>query len=290
MAEDRLNAEHLSNEQRTAAIEAEAMRARAAYAPETCEPPRRRRHGPGHRLRRARRIALFVLLGLILVAAIFLFPRIRAALAPEVSINLPDSLAGLLPDEKMGYSKIDFSDIILGESRKKSDFVILEQDVTVVSRVSQALANLVLFEKSQIIRSYGTGVYTVDLSKLAAADVVSDDAMQIVSVTIPHAALAYIEVDVARTEFEDTKKALFAFGEIKLTNEQQNTLEQSIRDAMREQLDTDRLLTKADEHALAQTRALFEPLVQAVAPDYIVKVLMPESPSPSPSPGPSGKP
>ena len=32
-----------------------------------------------------------------------------------------------------------------------------EQDVTVSTRVSQALANLALFEKSQVIRSYGTG-------------------------------------------------------------------------------------------------------------------------------------
>ena len=76
----------------------------------------------------------------------------------------------------MGYNKIDFSNAILGESRKKSDFVVLEQDVTVSTRVSQALANLALFEKSQVIRSYGTGVYVVDLSALVKeSDVAVDE-------------------------------------------------------------------------------------------------------------------
>jgi len=149
---------------------------------------------------------------------------------------------------------------------------VLEQDVTVTSRVSQALANLALFEKYQIIRSYGTGVYTVDLSKLTADDVTVDETLQQVTVTIPHAALAYVTVDVEKTEYEETEKALFAFGEIKLTNEQLNLLEQSVDDAMRVQLESDEMMEKADEYAITQVQSLFEPIVQSVAPEYDVVI------------------
>jgi hypothetical protein len=185
---------------------------------------------------------------------------------------VPDSLSGLLPDEEMGYNQINFSNAILGESRTKSDFVVLEQDVTVTTRVSQALANLALFEKSQLITSYGTGVFTVDLSKLTAADISYDEKLAVVNVVIPHTALSYVTVDVEKTEFEETKKAIFAFGDIKLTNEQLNILEQNIQDAMTEQLSTPDMLAKADVQALSQVQKLFEPIVQAVAPEIVLTV------------------
>jgi len=209
---------------------------------------------------------------IVLLAVLVLIPRVRSLFSPSVTISVPDSLSELLPDEEMGYTKIDFSNAILGESREKSDFVVLEQDVSVTSRVSQALANLALFEKYQIIRSFGTGVYTVDLSALSEDDVSVDETLLTVTVSIPHAVLAYVTVDIENTEYEETEKALFAFGEIKLTNEQLNLLEQSVDDAMRVQLESDEMMEKADVHAVSQVQSLFEPIVQSLAPEYVVVI------------------
>ena len=217
-----------------------------------------------------------VVLIAVLIAVLFLLPKIKDILTPDFNIDMPDSLSGLLPDEKMGYNKIDFSNAILGESREKSDFVVLEQDVSVSTRVSQALANLALCGKSQIIRSYGTGVYTVDLSKLSANDITMDEKLNLITITIPHATLAYVTVDVEQTEFEETKKALFAFGEIKLTNEQLNLLEQNIQDAMKEQLASADMLAKADTAALSQVLKLLEPVVKSVASAFIVNIAFAE--------------
>ena len=248
--------------------EAEALRTRRAAAREEEDsPPPRRAH---RRLNRwLFRIAVFLLL---VIALLVLLSRIGKLFSPSVEIDLPDSLNELLPDATMGYSKFDFSNAILGESREKSDFVVLEQDVTVTSRVSQALANLALFEKSQIIRSYGTGVYTVDLSQLDEQDVTLDEATRTVTVAIPHAKLSYVTADVEKTEYEETQKALFAFGEIKLTNEQMGLLQQNIEDAMRAELSTPEMLAGADAAAAGQVQKLFLPLVQAVATDYSVAI------------------
>lgn len=256
-------------EDRRAALRAEAedFRARRAAARAEGEAPPRRAH---HRLNRwLLRIILFLVL---VIAILVLLSRVGSQLRPSVDIDLPDSLDELLPDETMGYSKFDFSDAILGESREKSEFVVLEQDVTVTSRVSQALANLALFEKSQIIRSYGTGVYTVDLSQLGENDVTLDESTLTVTVVIPHAALTYVQADVEKTEYEETQKALFAFGEIKLTNEQMGLLQQNIEDAMRAELSKPEMLQKADAVAIEQVQKLFLPLVQSVASDYGVIV------------------
>ena len=269
---ERPNASRIRNEARSKAVREEAARMREQRARQD-ETERLEREPRGRfRFRHFAWILRFAVLAAILIAILFLLPKIKDFLTPDVTIDVPDSLDALLPDETMGYSKFDFSDAILGESREKSDFVVLEQDVTVATRVSQALANLALFEKSQVVRSYGTGVYTVDLSGLTADDVSLDEQLQQVTVVIPHAALSYVTVDVEKTEFEETKKALFAFGEIKMTNEQLNLLEQSIQDAMREQLSSAEMLEKADAHALSQVRDLFGPIVRSVAPEYVVAI------------------
>ena len=112
----------------------------------------------------------------------------------------------------------------------------------------------------------------VDLSALSENDITMDETLASVTIQIPHAKLSYVTVDLDKTEYDETQKALFAFGEIKLTSEQTNILEQNIEDAMREQLTADEILQKADTHALSQVRSLFEPIVQSVAPDFIVNI------------------
>ncbi|MEA4869507.1 MAG: DUF4230 domain-containing protein [Christensenella sp.] len=269
---ERPNAGQLRDEARSAAIRTEASRKSARFTRSDDRdsfnaPPRPRLRF--HHLKWIIRGIIFIA---ILIAVLFFLSKIQSILSPNINIDVPDSLSSLLPDETMGYSKIDFSDAILGESRTKSDFVVLEQDITVSTRVSQALANLSLFEKSQVIRSFGTGVYTVNLAALTSDNIALDPDQEQITITIPHAALSYVTVDVEKTEFEETKKAIFAFGEIKLTNEQLNLLEQSIQGAMTEQLSGEDMLAKADSHAISQVQKLFDPIVRSVAPEYRVAI------------------
>jgi hypothetical protein len=256
---------------RSEAVRAEAER-KSGRVSSNADESYERRPGVRRRFRAVRWIIRALVLIAVVLAVLFLYPKVKALLSPDIEIDVPDSFSSLLPDPTMGYSKFDFSEAILGESYAKSDFVVLEQDVTIATRVSQALANLALFEKSQVIRSYGTGVYTVDLSMLTADQISMDPESRQIIIFIPHAALTYIIVDVEKTEYEETKKALFAFGEIKLTNEQLGILEQSIQDAMREELESAEMMNKADGYALDQVHALFAPIVQAVASEYSVKV------------------
>ncbi|HWQ98620.1 MAG TPA: DUF4230 domain-containing protein [Clostridia bacterium] len=267
--------DQLRDEARSAAVRREAARKSRRAQPDEIERYDREPRGK-FRLHHLKWIIRGSVLIAILIAVLFLLPKIKDALTPDINIDMPDSLHALLPDEKMGYNQIDYSDAILGESRTKSDFVVLEQDVEVSTRVSQALANLALFEKSQVIRSFGTGVYTVDLSKLSADDITFDPKLNLVTITIPHAALSYVTVDVEKTEFEETKKALFAFGEIKLTNEQLNLLEQNIQSAMQEQLESGDMLAKADVAALSQVLHLLDPVIKTLDPEVILNVAFAE--------------
>ncbi len=203
----RPNADLIRDEARSEAVRAEAagQEPAARYRRTLSSEPTASRAG-GFAFTISGWIFRGVVLAAVIVAILFLLPRIERFFTPDVNIDLPDSFSSLLPDETLGYSKIDFSEAILGESREKSDFVVLEQDITVTTRVSQALANLALFEKSQIVRSFGTGVYTVDLSGLTDAEIALDTDARLVTVSIPHAALSYVTVDVEKTEFEERKR------------------------------------------------------------------------------------
>ncbi len=269
---NRPDAGQIRNEARSQAVRQEAERSSKLREPEDDLERSERKPRSRFRFRHLKWVFRGILFFAIVIGILFLLPKIKSFISPDVNIDLPDSFSSLLPDETMGYSKIDFSTAILGESREKSDFVVLEQDITITTRVSQALANLALFEKSQVIRSFGTGVYTVDLSALSDSDIDLDNDLALITIYIPHATLAYVTVDVEKTEFEETQKAIFAFGEIKLSNEQLNLLEQNIQDAMQAELETQNMLDKADVHALSQVRDLFSPIVRSVAPEYSVEI------------------
>lgn len=224
-----------------------------------------------------KKTSLLILIGIVIAAAIgfFFFREQLAGLlglkAPEIA--LPDTIQGLLPDEKMGYNKIDFSNAILGAAREKQELVVMEQDVQVDSEISNALANLDIFKKTKKIHSFGTGVYTVDMSKIDDAHIAVDLDKKTVTVTIPHTVLQYVNVDSSKTTFEDTEHSLLGFGDVTLTQEQQQELNNSVTDAMHKELDTSELFQKADEIGTLKVREIFQPLITAVAEDFIVKVV-----------------
>ena len=191
------------------------------------------------------------------------------------------SLSGLLDiggifgtsekDDVMGYTTIDFQQAVLGEAREKQELIVLEQDVQVDTEISSAMANIDLFKKTKMIHTYGTGVYTVDMSQIDEAKVTVDETERTVTIIIPHTVLQYINVDSSKTEFEETE-ALIPIGDLKLTTEQQNVVDQAIEEAMREELEAEAQLAKADEVALLKVAEVYQPIVSAVSDEFLVIV------------------
>ena len=259
---------------RQEAMIAAAAAAGAAAANQVME--EQRRHHRRHRRGRLRRKLIGILLLLVLLtgAAMFLWPKLQKKEAFSLTIDPPSSLTELLPDEKMGYNTIDFAGAVLGEAHQQRKLIVLKQDLVTTNRITQALANLSLFAKTKIIRSYGTGQYTVDLMGLTTDDIDVDDTLCIVTITIPHAVLDEVIFDVNKTEFGDTERNWLAFGEIKMTAEQQQTLEQSVMDDMKKALQEPSLMEKADERALYEVRQIYQPLISGLSDAYIVKIIM----------------
>lgn len=250
---------------------AAAESAGSAIAKEIAKEQRRRRL-------RVLLIKTGALLAVLILLLLFAWPKISPLFAKRepagLSALLPGSFGELLPDESLGYNRFDLQNAVLGEAREKRSLVVLEQDVQVDSQISQALANIGVFEKTKTVHSAGTGVYTVDLSRLSRRKVQVDMEAGLVTLSIPHAALSYIVIDPEKTVFEETEKAFLAFGEIKLTPEQQTLLETSVKQTMEGFLTDPERLSLADRLAVEQVRALFAPVISAVADGFTLQVTL----------------
>lgn len=173
-----------------------------------------------------------------------------------------------------GYTAVDFKDAILGEASQHQEIIVMEQPLEIATTITKAgLGNLSIFSKVKNINYAGTGVYTVDMKSFSEDNVSVDEENKKVTVKIPHSTLQYTNIDYDSVEFEDTEKGLLAFGDLALTTEQQNTLEQSIIQAMKEKLETQDLLDKADDFAKMSVWNMFQPLVTAISPEYVLEVV-----------------
>ncbi len=167
----------------------------------------------------------------------------------------------------------DFSDVVLGEARGKSEFIVLEQDVEIETKTSRSLANISFFTKTQTMRTYGTGAYSVDLSKIQDTDIVVDNEKQTVLINIPRATLFSVTPDYDNTQFGDIERRSFlAFGDIEMTQQEQIDIQAVILDAMFEELETTSQFEKADQFAKTKVLELFEPVVKAVSSDFTVRI------------------
>lgn len=213
---------------------------------------------------------ILILLVLLIAATSFLVPSIRDALGIG---SWPTAFKELLPEELMGYNETEVSDTILGKTQDKGELVVMEQEVSVQIQLTRALWNVPLFEKTKTVYSHGIGGFSVDLSKITEDCLSWDSSTKAMTITIPHATLSYIDPDFSKTEFGNTERAILAFGDIKLTQEQQNVLNVEIEEAMEKALNTETRLRVANIKAKQKVGELLKPLVKELHQDIKLYVI-----------------
>ncbi|MDD4445088.1 MAG: DUF4230 domain-containing protein [Eubacteriales bacterium] len=207
---------------------------------------------------------------LLLVSSLYLFPQFKASLGLK---DLPTSFDEMRADKVMGYKTVEIRDSLLSESRRAEYLIVMEQDVSVDIEVSQMLWNIPLFEKTKVIHAYGMGVFGIDLTDLKQEAVQVDHNIREVVLTLGETKLLYVENDHEKTTYEETEHALFAFGEIRLTAEQQTVVNKEIQDAMKEALALVSTGLETSKSARKAAEAFYEPLIGALAPGYDLVIL-----------------
>lgn len=230
-------------------------------------------------IKRERRAAKFSLAGwkvaFVLLIVVVALAVIIAVIRNKDSLAVPSAGETEL-DGGILYTEAEFQQAVLLGARERAQLVVYEREVSVESTLKRTFADWAIFTKTKTMRSYGTGSYAVDLASLSREDITVDVVNYTVTVRIPHASLYTVTPDYTKTEFEDTERGLLAFGEIKLTSQQQNELEKQVLAEMTEALSAPEELKKADDEALERCETLFSPLVAGVSGDFDAEIVFDE--------------
>lgn len=174
-----------------------------------------------------------------------------------------------------GFTAADFQDAVLGETKQKQELIVMEQSVQMTTTITKAgLGQLKIFSKMKDITFHADGIYTVDLSYIDADHILVDEENKTVTIAIPHAQLHTVKPDISSTEFSDTEHGLLAFGDISLTAEQQNQLEQSAYGSLEDKLNEKKFIDQADEFAIMKTWEILQPAITSVSPEYKVIIVV----------------
>lgn len=176
-------------------------------------------------------------------------------------------------DGALGFTAADFAEAMLGDSSQLKKIEVFTQEVADVVTITDAgLANIKVFEKTQVITYHGTATYTVDLSKLEKQDISMDEERKTVTMYIPHCSMEKINIPEDQMEFGDVAKGLLAFGEIKLTPEQHAQIQSAARAKMEDKLEETNALEQADRFAKMSVWEMYQTMVSQVSPEYTLEV------------------
>ena len=171
--------------------------------------------------------------------------------------------------------QVDFSEVIIGKEKETRKLIVYEQAATVSTQLTDRLINKLdvdWMKKTQKVSYTGKGYFVVDLDKLTGDDVVEDKTKKVITIKIGHAYLQAIEINPNDIIIDEVKEGLLAKGDIKLTVADYNVIEKELTDRLESKFNNAANGQKADDIALKMVKKVYEPIVNAINPEYSVYV------------------
>ncbi len=173
----------------------------------------------------------------------------------------------------LGYTAVDFEEVILGEATRQKLLIVEEQEASVNTTTTEAgFLNLSIFSKEQMVTIHGTGQYTINLSQIVSGDITLNEDSYELTIKIPHAELHSTTFDPSKTEVGDTKKGWLAFGDIKLSAEENKEFEEKAVTELQEKLSEEERFEEADRFAKLSAYETYQPLVSNISTAYKVVI------------------
>lgn len=123
---------------------------------------------------------------------------------------------------------------LVNEIKQKQKLITTEVSLTEKITIDNSWGSLVIFKKIQNINFVGTGIYSLDLSKLNSKNVSIQG--NTISIILPKPSVEMVKIDENKTQFQPTENGLFRFGDIKLSTEDHTTLVSDVEDRMKDKM------------------------------------------------------
>lgn len=221
-------------------------------------------------------IALFALM-LVSILVIQSFPKKESGFVDAVAGQIRQEMADnqiVLSSKGIRRTVADFKDPIILTHGKDSRLIVHTAHLSeTISIASEGLGGWEWTSAYQDIVYEGDAQYTVDLSRLSEADFVVNNELKTLTVRIPYALLAPINIPADQIKFRDVKKGWAAPKDIKLTAEENAQLMIQVNDKMKAKLIDDNIIAVANENAKTVVTDLLAATVRSVDPEFTVVVV-----------------
>lgn len=171
--------------------------------------------------------------------------------------------------------QVDFYDVIIGKHEEVRKLIVSTQETMVSTKLTDRLIEILdvdFLKKTQKVSYTGKGYFVVDLDGMTRDDILVDKNNKTITIFIAHSYLEAIEIDPEKIIIDEVKEGLLAWGDIKLTVSDYNSIEKDLQNRMMAEFNTARNAQTADDNALRMVKEIYEPLVKAVDAAYEVRV------------------
>lgn len=140
-------------------------------------------------------------------------------------------------------TKFITKETLVTQIKQKQKLITTEVNLNEKITVDNSWGDWQIFKKLQTVDFVGTGIYSVDLSKLSSKNIaISGNS---ISINLPKPAVEMVTLDENKTTFEPIEKGWLRFGDIKLSVEDQEILKRDVKDKMKDKMLEDQYYNEA---------------------------------------------
>ncbi|MBE6053110.1 MAG: DUF4230 domain-containing protein [Clostridium sartagoforme] len=156
---------------------------------------------------------------------------------------------------------INTEESIIKEMKNTSKIIPLEVELSKIITIDKSWGDLEVFKKYKRIKFFANCSFYIDLSNLKEDDIIIDKNLKSLSATIPSPKIFSIDIIRDKTIYEDSSNGLLRFGEITLTSEEFELIQEDIHKSFESTLNEKEIYDKAISSSKISLTKLFSQII-----------------------------
>ena len=235
---------------------------------------------PAAKTAAAKKLVALVLLFALILVSILIFrgrPQREREFVDQVADQIEQEMEDnriILSSKGVRRTAAEFREPILLTHGKESRLIVHTARLSeTISIASEGLGGWAWTSTYQDVQYTGEAQYTVDLSGLSDGDFAVNNELKTLTVRIPYAQLAPINIPAEQIKIRDVHKGWAAPGDVKLTAEENAQLLMQVNDKMKAKLIDENVIAAANESAKTVVAELLSATVRSIDPEFTVVVV-----------------
>lgn len=165
------------------------------------------------------------------------------------------------------HSNIDNIKIISEESLVKeiknvNKIIPLEVELSKTVTIDKSWGELEILKKYKRIRFFANCSYSIDLSQITTDDINIDNKNKELNIILTKPEIFSININREKTEYEESSNGLLRFGEIKLTSEEFDLIQEEVNKGFEETMKSDEIYNKVISNAKISLEKLLDQITE----------------------------